>query len=184
MSGLVVIWLEVQLAYALAAGTLSASKSFTASFNSNWGLGFARGKGEDSYGLSDVSGNPGSSKDEKPRKDSALESGTDTSEGSRTRSLPPPMPSFKSFDYEDPMITPIPPPGSNGSLELKLRPEVEINSYTQVASNSNADMGPWVNHSSNPSDTTSNEMFIVQETGYDVQHKKAPMLRVTSYYDS
>ena len=182
MSGLVVIWLEVQLAYALAAGTLSASKPFTESFNSNWGLGFARGKGEGSYGLSDISGKtPGSSKDEKSRNDSALGSGTFASQ---PRFLPPPLPSTKSFDYDDPMITPMPQPGSNGSLELKLRPDVEINSYTQVTSNSNPDMGPWVNHSSNPSDTNSNDMFILRETGYDVQHNKAPMLRVTSYYDS
>jgi hypothetical protein len=50
---IVTIWLEVQLTYALAASTLSALKAFTESFNSGFGLGFARGKSENSsYALS------------------------------------------------------------------------------------------------------------------------------------
>jgi hypothetical protein len=52
-SAIVTIWLEVQLTYALAASTLSALKAFTESFNSGFGLGFARGKSENSsYALS------------------------------------------------------------------------------------------------------------------------------------
>jgi hypothetical protein len=55
-SAIVTIWLEVQLAYALAASTLSALKAFTESFNSGFGLGFARGKSENSsYALSHMS---------------------------------------------------------------------------------------------------------------------------------
>jgi hypothetical protein len=51
-SALVTIWLEVQLAYALAASTLSALKAFTESFETGFGLGFTRGKSEGSYALS------------------------------------------------------------------------------------------------------------------------------------
>jgi len=55
-SAIVTIWLEVQLAYALAASTLSALKHFTESFNSGFGLGFTRGKSENgSYALSHMS---------------------------------------------------------------------------------------------------------------------------------
>ena len=43
-SAIVTIWLEVQLAYALAASTLSALKAFTESFETGFGLGFTRGK--------------------------------------------------------------------------------------------------------------------------------------------
>lgn len=61
----VAIWTEAQLAYALAASTLSALKAFAESFNSGFGLGFTRGKGEGSYALSTVQsgaagGGPGS----------------------------------------------------------------------------------------------------------------------------
>lgn len=61
----VAIWTEAQLAYALAASTLSALKAFAESFNSGFGLGFTRGKGEGSYALSAVrsgsaGGGPGS----------------------------------------------------------------------------------------------------------------------------
>jgi hypothetical protein len=57
-SAIVTIWLEVQLAYALAASTLSALEAFTESFNSGFGLGFTRGKSENgsgSYALYDIS---------------------------------------------------------------------------------------------------------------------------------
>lgn len=52
-SAIVTIWLEAQLAYALAVSTLSALKHFTESSNSGFGLGFTRGKSESgSYALS------------------------------------------------------------------------------------------------------------------------------------
>ena len=56
-SAIVTIWLEVQLAYALAVSTLSALKAFTESFETGFGLGFTRGKSEGgSYALSGMSG--------------------------------------------------------------------------------------------------------------------------------
>lgn len=55
-SAIVTIWLEVQLAYPLAASTLSALKAFTGSLNSGFGLGFTRRKSDDgSYALSAMS---------------------------------------------------------------------------------------------------------------------------------
>lgn len=167
---MVVIWLEVQLAYAVAVGTLSASKAFTESFNSGFGLGFTRGKGDDTYNLSDMSGKiPTTSKDEKSRNDSALESGGDNS---RTQSPPP---RDIKIDLMDPIVTPIPPAGSTTSLQLKLRPEGEIESVTQVTAD--GEMGPWREHSSNASEGFDNGMFIVRETGYGIQHDQAPILR-------
>lgn len=56
-SAIVTIWLEIQLAYALAASTLSALKAFTESFETGFGLGFTRGKSENgSYALSGITG--------------------------------------------------------------------------------------------------------------------------------
>jgi hypothetical protein len=56
-SAIVTIWLEAQLAYALAASTLSALKAFTESFETGFGLGFTRGKSEaGSYVMSGMSG--------------------------------------------------------------------------------------------------------------------------------
>jgi len=84
-SALVVIMLEVELAYALAASTLSALKAFTESFNSGFGLGFTRGK-TDSYDLSDISGVSGQSSKTEKSKDTAT-SGS-TAAASRSCSLP------------------------------------------------------------------------------------------------
>jgi hypothetical protein len=178
----VVIWLEVELAYALAAGTLSASKAFTESFNSSFGLGFARGKDDETYGLSDISGKtPDTSKDEKSRNDSALESGT---EASRPPSFPPSAPTKTELDFSDPMVTPVPPSGSRGSLHvsehLKLRPDVETNSYTYVSAEAGFEHSR--DHSCNASDNSGNDMVIVRETGYEIQHDRAPFLRMTSDY--
>jgi hypothetical protein len=50
-SALVAIWMDVELAFALAASTMSASKSFTENFNVGFGLGFTRGKSEQTQGL-------------------------------------------------------------------------------------------------------------------------------------
>jgi hypothetical protein len=171
-SGLVVIWLEVQLAYALAAGTLSASKAFTESFNSSFGLGFTRGKRDDTYGLSDISGKtPVSSKDEKSRIDSALESSTSES---RLRSSPRNSIPKSHLDFLNPMVTPI-PTDSHASLNLKLRPDVETgNSYTQVSADREAE--PWRDHS-RASASSDQDKFIMRETAYEIQRDRAPFAR-------
>lgn len=170
-SGLVVIWLEVQLAYALAASTLSSSKSFTESFNSGFGLSFARGKGDESYGMSDVSGRtPNTSKDSKSRNDSALESATGTSQVRH----PDTETSVKGYTE----VVELPAQGyqqnSQKEVPLKLRPDTGIKSVTHVSSE--PDLGPWQENSSPDSEASTDDMVIHRETGYDVQHDRAPML--------
>ena len=176
-SGVVVIWLEVQLAYALAASTLSASKSFTASFSSGFGLGFARGKGEDAYGLSNMSGKfPNASKDEKSRNDSGLESGIGLS-GPRHLSLD--FGGKHHMDYGGSSIMPIPPPSAITYGDLKLRPETGVKHSTHVSAE--RDLGPWPDTSSNESQKSADDMFIVRETAYEVQHDRAPTRGWTAY---
>ena len=174
MSGIVVIWLEIQLAYALAASTLSASKSFTESFNSGFGLGFARGKGEDSYGLSNISDRtPSSSKIEKSRNDSALESGIIAS---RTRSQTPGYSSKADKDLVNSTVTPISQHNSISDLGLKLRPETGTKTSTYVSAE--RELGPCQENSSSESESFADDMVIVRETGYEVQHDHAPILRM------
>ncbi|GIZ40553.1 hypothetical protein CKM354_000388700 [Cercospora kikuchii] len=55
-SALVNIWMEIELAYAIAASTFSALKTFTENFNTGFGVAQLRGKSEGSYGVSDDSG--------------------------------------------------------------------------------------------------------------------------------
>ena len=183
VSGVVVIWLEIQLAYALAASTLSASKAFTESFNSGFGLGFARGKGEDSYGLSDFSGagkTPGSSKDEKSRNDSALESGA---AASKVEVLPPELLGRQYIDKQhietiDSSINSNAQQSSTTNEHLKLRPDTGFKTFTQVSAE--RDLGPWRENSSNYSEGSTDEGVIVRETGYEIQHDRAPILKMGS----
>ena len=165
------IWLEIQLAYALAASTLSASKSFAESFNSGFGLGFARGKGDESYGLSDVSGRtPNSSKEAKSRNDSALESGTETSQ---TQSLPTDALRRTDVDINElPTLSTQQSPSTG--VPLKLIPDTRIKSVTHVTAD--PDLGPWQDSSSGASEASTEDMVILRETGYEVQHDRAPIL--------
>ena len=166
-SGLIVIWLEIQLAYALAASTLSASKAFTESFNSGFGLGFTRGKGEDSYGLSDISRTNDSSKNEKSHKgSSALNSGV----GSGGIHTPPCSRSGKDTNVE--VLDSCP---SHDEAPLKLRPEPTLRSFTSVSAD--PELGSWRDNSSSTTDSSADDMVIVRETGYGVQHDEAPILR-------
>ena len=179
-SGVVVIWLEIQLAYALAASTLSASKAFTESFNSGFGLGFTRGKGEDSYGnsygLSDVGkSTPNSSKNEKSRNNSALESVTVAG-----RSQSQLADNFgESGSGVGVLVSPITPTPKQGSVDddaLKLRPETGIRTFTQVSAE--PELGPWRDGSSAASERSGDDMVIMRETGYEVQHDRAPILPI------
>ncbi|KAF1826103.1 uncharacterized protein K489DRAFT_350412 [Dissoconium aciculare CBS 342.82] len=52
-SALVAIWMDVELAIALAASTISALKTFTENFNIGFGLGFTRGRLEQRYDMSE-----------------------------------------------------------------------------------------------------------------------------------
>ncbi|KAK3713493.1 hypothetical protein LTR37_008451 [Vermiconidia calcicola] len=160
-SGIVAIWLCVQLAYALASSTLSASKAFTESFNSGFGLSFARGKGEDSYGLSGISSGktPVTSKDEKSRTDSALNG----SPGAGTVQYSFPYPeSLHGLDIPEPTATPA--IRNSSSTPLKLRPGPEIRTFTHVSAD--PELGPSRGNSSSNSEQSVDDMVIVRETGY------------------
>ncbi|GAB1726689.1 hypothetical protein NU195Hw_g6296t1 [Hortaea werneckii] len=167
---LVVIWLEVELAYALAASTLSALKAFTESFNSGFGLGFTRGKSESGYGMTDVSDNSAKSKG-----GAAVDSSIDAS---RKDSIAQSM----SKDDLDVMISPITPmPETIEEFQpLRLRPEIGINHIAHVSVEpSYADQGHWregVSRDGSQNSSEGDDMVIVRETAYEVQHDCAPML--------
>lgn len=164
--------LECQLAYALASSTLSASKAFTESFSSGFGLGFTRNAGEDSYGLSDVS-KSGASKNEKSQGLSTVDSTTSSAAKS------PPRPRRSSDDRIDALLAETPPPDS----PLKLRPSNQGKTTTSVSAQpvygaASADHGPWSNESASSSNYSSNndDMNIHAETSVEVHCDDAPIL--------
>ena len=171
-SAFVLIWMEVEMAYAIGSSTLSAMKSYTDSYNTGFGMGFARGKGEDSYGLSNVSGSSGqSSRAEKAKSTSPTTSRTDRS----TRTTPdgerdpqPPLPTIHGRNVAD-------------SVPLKLRPLTGVTS-TSVSAEPHNDVSQWrtAGGSSIGSHSSGDEMVILRHTEYDVHHDEAPMLPVTA----
>ncbi|KAK5127064.1 hypothetical protein LTR85_008423 [Meristemomyces frigidus] len=171
-SALVVIWLEVELAFALAASTLSALKAFTESFNSGFGLGFTRGKGDDSYGMSNVSGSSGQSS--KSKDPSALGS---SAGASRMGSIGPVTPAKDDVEV---VVSPIAPMVEiEEHPALRLRPETELKSFTHVSAEPMyGDHGPWRENSSAGSEHSvgGDDMVIMRETAYEIQHDQAPML--------
>ncbi|EMC93284.1 hypothetical protein BAUCODRAFT_150636 [Baudoinia panamericana UAMH 10762] len=169
-SAVVVVWLEVELAYALAASTLAALKAFTESFQTCFGLGFTRGKGDGSYGMSDVSG--ASSKSEKSKDPASLESAASRS---RNDSVSP----YLSKEEAEVQLSPAtPPPRLVEDCSLKLRPERELRTLTQVSAEPmSSDQNRLRQESRAESEMSgSDDMVILRETGYEVQHDRAPML--------
>lgn len=178
-SALVVIWLEIELAYALAASTLSALKAFTESFNSGFGLGFTRGKGDGSYGMSDISGSsPSSSKAEKTKGSTAAGS---SGGPSRLGSIAP-EPAKSDIEI---LVSPLTPQAEKiEEHALKLRPETDLKSVTRVSADPLfGDHGYWRENSIAHSEISGgDDMVIVRETAYDVQHDRAPMLPERSFH--
>ncbi|KAK5131889.1 hypothetical protein LTR08_000477 [Meristemomyces frigidus] len=173
---LVVIWLEVELAYALAASTLSALKAFTESFNSGFGLGFTRGKGEGSYGMSDVTGSSGQSS--KLKDSSALERSADASRMGSIAPTPAYLAKGEQFEVRVSPLTPAVEVNEEHPA-LKLRPGTEPMNFTCVSADPTyGGHEPWRDHASarSESSTGAEDMVIVRETGYEVQHDTAPML--------
>lgn len=165
---LVSIWLEIELSYALAASTLSALKAFMESFDSGFGLGFTRGKGDDSYGMSNVSGSSGgqSCKTEKSKSESATSSGArgstaPNSAAGRPEIQPPPLP---------------PPPVPRRGNAMKLRPEQDIAYRTAISAEPFGDISLWRANSSSAGSESSDDMVIHRDMAYEVQHDEAPML--------
>lgn len=166
-SALVTIWLEAELAYAIGASTLSALKSFTESINTGFGLGFTRGKGDDSYGLSDVSGSSGGrTKSEKTTPSSPIRSRSRL--GSRRGSTP---------DTKKPSEVRVRPIRDLDNVTeepgLRLRPDGATCITNCVSTEPNHDI--WRANSSVGSES-SDEMVIIRETAYEVQHDEAPIL--------
>lgn len=171
-SAFVLIWMEVEMAYAIGSSTLSAMKSYTDSYNTGFGMGFARGKGEGSYGLSNVSGSSGqSSRGEKAKSASPTTSRTDrsaktTPDGCRGDEPPMPPATAHGWHVADP------PP-------LKLRPDTTgVTSYTSVSAEPHNDVSQWRSGSSLGSDSSGDDMVILRETAYEVHHDEAPMLPI------
>lgn len=168
-SALVLIWIEIELAYALAASTLSALKAFTESFNSGFGLGFTRGKSDSNYALSGMSGkSDGSSRTEK-KESFAIHSGAGSSA--------PRSPKVQALRYEDIGIETTALSHQPGDVEvLRLRPELGLNNFASVSAERPAQESSWVQGSCTSSESSGEEMVIMRETELSVQHDRAPML--------
>ncbi|KAK5723232.1 hypothetical protein LTR15_004929 [Elasticomyces elasticus] len=177
-SALVVIWLGVELAYALAASTLSALKGFTESFNSDFGLGFTRGKGDGSYGMSNVSGGSGqSSKIEKSKDPATIES---SAGATRMDSVSP----AETKGSSEVSTSPVTPAESIEEPPLKLRPDNILKSVICVTSDpTHPEHRLWRRNSNASSrySSPSDDMVIMRETAYEVQHDRAPMLPIAQY---
>jgi len=173
VSALVVIWIEVELAYALAANTLSALKAFTEGFNSGFGLAFTRGKGDGSYGLSNISGSSGqSSRIERSKGQTTLESGR---EGAHVAAVVSQSAKGAMNVFASPTI---PNTVAIGETPLKLRPESELKTITHVYAE--PAHKKYRSHrdgsSASSSSSGSDDMVIMRHTDYDVQHDEAPMV--------
>lgn len=165
-SAIVTIWLEIELAYAIASSTLSALKTFTESFASGFGMGFTRGKGEDSYGMSNVSGSSGQSpKNEKSDK-SVSPSSSGTGGNTLRRHERPKGAADRTAVH------------TTGEPGLKLRPETDITTFTSVSAEPTAYSGDVWRANSSASDSSADDMVIVRETAYEVQHDQVPILPV------
>lgn len=161
---LIVIWFEVELAYALAANTLSALKAFTESFNSGFGQGFIRGREE--YDLSKDSGTSGRLEKQNPRpghsEDIALRQASSSSSsaknGANVTSRPLSPRHYLNLDGP-----------------LKLRPENEGISTTRVSAD--PDRSWRHDNAGSRSDSPADDMIILRETELSIHHDQAPILR-------
>lgn len=193
-SAIVTIWLEIQLAYALAASTLSALKAFTESFETGFGLGFTRGKSENgSYALSAITG-------------SANGTTNTTSSHSRPEEHPTAGPStvrpttspdrIKAIRYEDTAgyhssaPRPVSPASRTSSTRpLRLRPDLTSragNTATATASaTSETGCAPWQHGGGSHSvssdagslrdvETRNEPLVIMRETELSVRTDLAP----------
>lgn len=139
-------------------------KTFTENFNTGWGIGQLRGKGDDSYGLSNVSGSSGrSTKDEKHKTRPA----TNRAEGKQNDNAPP---ARRNADY------------GTEPVGLKLRPETDLKNFTNISSEP-VEPPLWRGGSSLGSDDSADgDMVIVRETAFEVQNDRAPMLPVAARF--
>ncbi|KXT14632.1 hypothetical protein AC579_3690 [Pseudocercospora musae] len=164
-SSLVNIWLDIELAYAIASSTLSALKTFTESFASGFGMGFTRGKGDDSYGMSNVSGSSGRSSSRTEKSKSPKSSGARGSIGRYTE---------RPKGVED-CLPPLPDVATDTGL--RLRPETDISHIASVSANpQNCEI--WRANSSVGSESSGDDHnLVIVRRSYEVhEHDRAPIL--------
>jgi hypothetical protein len=181
-SAIVTIWLEVQLAYALAASTLSALKAFTESFETGFGLGFTRGKSENgSYALSGMSGSGNATT-------TTTTSQSKSPEQQQQQQRNPSTP-LHTIRYEDttPHARPLSPASKTSSTQpLRLRPDLAATATATATATASASTtsetgtAPW-HHSSGGSSSVSSlreersePLVIMRETELSVRREVAP----------
>lgn len=153
--------MQIQLAYSLAASTLSALKAFAESFDSGFGLGiFARNRRDDEYVLSEVSKGTVT---EKPAAQPDIGRGTEIEAG----------PHNNVVERSSPQ-------------SLKLRPEGQGKTITRVEATPMDPMdvsnlwreqeGSLRSQGSSSGGAGSDDMVILRRTDYSVQNDRAPIL--------
>ena len=185
-SAIVTIWLEVQLAYALAASTLSALKAFTESFETGFGLGFTRGKSENgSYALSGMSGSGnGTTTTTTSQSKNPEQQQQQQQQHQRNPSAP-----LHTIRYEDttPHARPLSPASKTSSTQpLRLRPDLAATATATATATASASAtsetgtAPW-HHSSGGSSSVSSlreersePLVIMRETELSVRREVAP----------
>jgi hypothetical protein len=184
-SAIVTIWLEAQLAYALAASTLSALKAFTESFETGFGLGFTRGKSEaGSYVMSGRSGSGNGT---------ANTSSVDRSRPNNTTSTSASVtsPNPRAAKYEDTTHhvsqRPVSPLSRASSRQpLRLRPDLTSHTTATATGNASATSetgtAPWLHGGGSPSISSYDggreriepPLIIMRETELSVRTDAAP----------
>lgn len=157
---LVVILMEIELAYAIAANTLSVLKAFTESFNSGFGQGFTRGKGSqyDMSGLSKETGQSSESSGVAKRKSGSILKGLTSTEQAEVLNQ----------DLSSPDR------GQSPNSFMKLRPEHEGENITRVSTDPGR---AWrMGHHTANSDSSGDDMVIRRETELSIYHDRAPIL--------
>lgn len=149
---LVVVFMEIELAYALASCTLTALKAFTESFNSGFGQGFTRAR-DDQYDVPGMSKGSGGS----------LKPGNEHNKAT---------PGVEETEYVAELQAAVkswtnPPP-------LKLRPDGDGANLTKVFAQPG---NTWRRDNNNGSDSSRDDLVIFRETQLSVQHDELPMLR-------
>lgn len=191
-SAIVTIWLEVQLAYALAASTLSALKAFTESFETGFGLGFTRGKSENgSYAMSGMSGS-GNGTTNTTSSRNHHHNNINNPEQSRNASSRIDSPGLRAIKYEDTTThlsqRPTSPASKTSSIQpLRLRPDLTSTSTATATATASASAtsetgtAPWHHHagaSANGSLSTS-DVSSVRESLREQRNEPLVIMRET-----
>lgn len=129
---------------------MSALKTFTESFNTGFGVGQLRGKGDNSYGMSDVS-TSGNRNDEK-------------------------HPERGNLRPKDPGAISVPAPMSNPQLGLKLRPETKLQTFTNIRAEPYLVDTASIGSGSSGDDMVILRETAYEIQHDEIQHDQAPML--------